>query len=167
MYKNPWITVREDEIVRPDGSDGIYGVVSLHPSVIIIALDENNNVLLVNQYRYTLKRESIELPAGGSDGQDPLEAAKRELWEETGFIASSWKQIGDLDVHNGVCDQKMCIFLATELTQTGHHEKEDDGITDVMQVPYSDVMTMVKQGKIRDTEVLSALLLAQPYVTKT
>ena len=82
VYENRWIEVREDEVTGPDG-DGIYGVVRMQqPAVFIIALDENERVCLVELERYTTGR-SLEVPAGGTDGEDPLVAAQRELREET------------------------------------------------------------------------------------
>ena len=95
VYENAWIRVREDEVTRPDGGRGIYGVVeTTAPSVFIVALTAAEEVLLVGLERYTTGRPSLEIPAGNSEGDDPLVAARRELREETGRVAGSWELVG-------------------------------------------------------------------------
>src|SRR5919202_220308 len=89
IYENPWIRVREDRVIRPDGSPGIYGVVHFKNRAIgILPVDEDGAIWLVGQYRSTLDRDSWEIPEGGApEGEPPIEAARRELREETGLIA--------------------------------------------------------------------------------
>jgi hypothetical protein len=94
-YENPWIRVFHDEVLRPDGRPGIYGVVHYHNrAVAVVALDTADRVLLVGQYRYTLDLYSWEVPEGGAaEGEDVLAAARRELREETGYTADRWEEI--------------------------------------------------------------------------
>src|SRR6476619_2150528 len=88
VYENRWIRVREDDVTRPDGGEGIYGVVEVrHPAVFVVPVTGAGEVLLVRIHRYATGRESLEIPAGGTDGEDPLVAARRELQEETGHVA--------------------------------------------------------------------------------
>ena len=90
MYANQWIRVREDEVLRPDGTEGIYGVVEVRqPAVFVVAVTEDDRVLLVTLHRYTTGTISVEVPAGGSDGEDLEVAARRELLEETGLSAGT------------------------------------------------------------------------------
>jgi len=102
-YENPWIVVREDEVVRPDGSEGVYGVVELRrPAVFVVAVTDADEVVLVTVDRHTVG-PSVEVPAGGTDGEDPIVAARRELAEETGLEAGTWRQVGTMMALNGIC----------------------------------------------------------------
>ncbi|HEY4190883.1 MAG TPA: NUDIX hydrolase [Candidatus Limnocylindrales bacterium] len=116
-YANPWIEVFHDEVDRPDGSDGIYGVVHFTTAAVgVVAVDADERVLLVGQHRYPLDEYSWEIPEGGADLHEPLvEGARRELREETGFEAAAWRQLCRMTVSNSVTDQRGAIFLATGL----------------------------------------------------
>src|SRR5947209_4353356 len=104
VYQNPWIVVYEDQVRRPDGHPGIYGVVHYqNRAVAVVAVDDQDRVLLVGQYRYPLDLYSWEIPEGGAGpGEDTLEAARRELREETGFSASHWQEILRAHLSNSV-----------------------------------------------------------------
>ena len=93
VYTNAWLRLREDTVIRPDGQPGIYGVVEMNPSVGVVAVNDVDEIALVTQWRYTLGRISVEIPTGGSEASDPsmLAAAQRELREETGLSARSWR----------------------------------------------------------------------------
>ena len=101
-YENPWIKLKEDKVITPAGTEGIYGVVSFKNKAIgIVPVDENGNVYLVGQWRYPLEAYSWEIPEGGGpEGEKPLETAKRELKEETGLMASKWTLLGKLHTSN-------------------------------------------------------------------
>jgi 8-oxo-dGDP phosphatase len=160
VYENQWIRVREDQVVRPDGTDGLYGVVELRqPAVFVVALTEADEVVLITVDRHTTGR-SVEVPAGGTDGEDPLLAAQRELLEETGYSASYWSLVGSMQALNGVCEAPEHVFVARGLTlsdATGHHE---EGISDVRRVPFGEVLAMVSSGEITDGETVAALMYA-------
>lgn len=159
-YQNPWIRVVEDEVVRPDGGEGIYGVVEVrNPAVWAVALTEADEVLMVTVQRYTVG-ESLEIPAGGSDGQDPQVAAARELVEETGYAAAQWQQIGFFNSLNGVCRAPGYVFLARDLTPVASNAMREEGITEVRRVPWSELGGMIAAGAFTDAETLCALTYA-------
>jgi 8-oxo-dGTP pyrophosphatase MutT (NUDIX family) len=160
VHTNPFYQIREDTVIKPNGLQGFYNVVEKRDAVFIVALDEEQNVYFVELYRYTNDNMSIEIPAGGSDGQDPLVAAKRELQEETGLIAKSWKSLGFVHSTNGFVSGKNHVFLAQDLTQANAHGQEEEGITKVFKVPFAEVLRMIKDGKITDSETITPLMLA-------
>ena len=162
VYENPWISVREDEVVRPDGGDGIYGVVEVrHPAVFVVPVTEADEVVLVRMYRYTTGQESIEIPAGGTEGDSPLDAARRELREETGLEADSWDDLGEVWSLNGVAHAPGRIYLARRLRRSdAASAMDEEGITEVLTLPWHEVMGMVGRGDISDGETLAPLLRA-------
>src|SRR5215218_5822835 len=106
-YANPWITVWHDDVDRPDGSPGIYGVVHFaNLAAGVVVLDEADQVLLVGQHRYTLDAWSWEIPEGGVPaGEDPLAGARRELLEETGIQAANWSELARVHLSNSITDE--------------------------------------------------------------
>ncbi len=169
VYENAWITVHEDEVTRPDGSDGIYGVVEVRrPAVFVVALTDTDEIVLVTVDRHTVGL-SLEVPAGGTDGEDPLLAAQRELLEETGLTASTWRLIGGMTALNGICRAPEHVFLATGLSDplgpgpasaSGTRSQDEEGIAEVRTVPLAEVLDLVRDGSITDSETLAALLHA-------
>ncbi len=161
VYENPWIRVREDAVIRPDGQEGIYGVVDTQsPSVFVVPLTARDEVVMVTQERYTTGSRSLEIPAGGADGDEPLVAAQRELREETGLVAGSWRQLGRLDAMNGICSERQFVFLATDLTQRGGDKQAEDGITGVRTIPFDELIPMIGRGEVDDSQTISSLMLA-------
>jgi ADP-ribose pyrophosphatase len=161
VYDNLWIRVREDQVVRPDGAPGIYGVVHFKHVAIGVLPVEDGHVYLVGQYRYTLSRYSWEIPEGGCPAdEDPLSAAKRELAEETGLRAVRWQKMGTAHLSNSVSDELAIWFLATELTQ-GEHEPEGTERLRVRRVSLGDAWQMVLRGEITDAISVMALMQHQ------
>jgi 8-oxo-dGTP pyrophosphatase MutT (NUDIX family) len=161
VYSNPWIEVTEHDVVRPDGSDGIYGVVAIRqPGVFVVAVNEADEVAVVTLDRYTTG-PSVEVPAGGTDGEDPLTAARRELLEETGLQAEHWTRIGGMQALNGVCRAPEIVYLATGLSQAPHDaDLAAEGISEVRFVPFTELLAMVGAGEVVDGETIAALMLA-------
>lgn len=160
VHKNPWYAVRKDKVIRPDGKKGEYNVVEFPPSVFIVAINEKKEVLLVQLFRYTTSRVSIEIPAGNTEGQRPLFAAKRELLEETGYKAKQWKQVGKFQAANGILNTESYVYLAQDLTSTEENSKLEEGITKVFTLPFEEVLNMVQQGKFTDGQSMIALFYA-------
>ncbi|WP_225752958.1 NUDIX hydrolase [Actinotalea sp. Marseille-Q4924] len=164
VYENPWVVVREDAVRRPDGGNGIYGVLQVRqPSVFVVPMTDDDEVVLVEVPRYTTGSLSLEVPAGGSDGEDLLHAAQRELLEETGLEADSWQQVGSMMALNGICHAPEHVFLARGVRRSAAADDDaraEEGIATVRRVPWGDVLDLVRDGTITDGESVAALLYA-------
>jgi 8-oxo-dGTP pyrophosphatase MutT (NUDIX family) len=160
VYENPWTTVWHDEVTRPDGSDGIYGVVHFaHSAVGVVALDDQDRIVLVGQHRYTLDAYSWEIPEGGvPDGETPLDGAKRELHEETGVQAASWQELARLTLSNSVTDECGVLYLATGLTVGGNHPDPTEAL-ELQWVSLSHAAEMIRDGRITDALSVAAIAL--------
>lgn len=160
-YENPWIKVREDAVLKPNGEPGIYGVVEFKNTAMgILALNERKEIVLVGQFRYPLNEYSWEIPEGGCPaGEQPLAAAKRELLEETGFKAKKWKKLFDMTLSNSSTNERATVFLATELTQH-NATPEDTEVLKLKTVKLTKAVDMVLSGEITDGISVAALLYA-------
>ena len=160
-YENPWIRVVEDQVIHPDGTQGMYGVVELrHPAVFVVAVNDQDEVLLETVDRHTVGL-SREIPAGGSDGEDLLAAAKRELYEETGYVGEHWKAIGSMWALNGVCRAPEHVFLAQGLSRAADGaDAHAEGISEVSWVAWPDLLGMIAAGTITDGETLASFMYA-------
>ncbi len=157
-YDNPWITVWHDEVTRPDGADGIYGVVHFENLAVgVLVFDGEDRTLLVAQHRYALDEVSWEIPEGGVPaGESALDGAQRELREETGLTATTWVELGRLALSNSVTDERAVLFLATGLTQ-GDAEPEATESLELRWLPFSEALAMTLDGRISD--VLSVVAI--------
>lgn len=166
VHKNPWYEVRRESIVRPTGEDGEFFVVHKGPLVFVVAMTEDEKIVLIKLYRYTTKVESIEVVAGATDGEDSQLAAERELREETGYTAKTWHKLGRVQSENGITDRFADVFLATELTLTDNHEKEEEGITDILEKSIEEVKQMLTDGSITDMGTIGSLFLAVNFLER-
>ena len=159
VYTNAWLRLREDTVIRPDGQPGIYGVVEMNPSVGVVAVNDVNEIALVTQWRYTLGRISVEIPTGGSEASDPsmLAAAQRELREETGLSARSWRELGSVDNSNGVTNDVAHIFLATGL-QAGAAAPDPAEQVVLSWLPFDRAVEHVLNGSITESVSVAAIL---------
>ena len=158
VYDNSWISVREDQVIRPDGEPGIYGVIHYKNIAVGVLPVEDDHVYLVGQYRYPLGRYSWEIPEGGCpEGEEPLRAAQRELREETGLEAGRWRRLGDAYLSNSVADEYAVWFLATELVP-GEQRLEGTEAINIRRLPLREALEMALNGQITDALSLVAIL---------
>jgi 8-oxo-dGTP pyrophosphatase MutT (NUDIX family) len=157
-YENPWITVWHDEVTRPDGNPGIYGVVHFaNVAVGVVAIDDDDRVVLVGQHRYPLDHDSWEIPEGGVPAdEDPLVGGQRELREETGLTATTWRELCRLELSNSVSDETAVLFVATGLTH-GESDPEPTESLQVRWVPFEEALAMTLDGRIVDALSVAAI----------
>lgn len=149
VHKNPWYSIREDDVILPNGKKGKYFVLSDVNSVAIIAEDKDKKIYLVGQSRYpTGNNYSWEIITGGYRGKEkPLDAAKRELKEEAGIKANKWTSLGYCYPINGYSPEKTSIYLAQNLIKTNANYDESEDIT-VTRKSLKEILKMIKNNKI-------------------
>ena len=157
IYRNPWMRLREDEILRSNGEKGIYGVVEKHDSAIILPI-EQGRIWLVEQFRYTIQERALELPQGGWEMEvdHPEELARGELKEELGLEAAQMTCLGSLWIAYGFTRQKQYVFLATGLTQTERNPDPEEHDLTVHCLPVEEFEEKMLSGVIRDNCTVSA-----------
>mgnify|MGYP001549812674 CR=1 FL=1 len=168
VYENPWITVSEFDVLQPDGSPGLYGV--MEPKFLavgVVPLFENGDTLLVGQHRFALDAFSWECPeGGGTKDADPLDTARRELAEETGWRASHYRQICSFDVSNSVTSERAVGFLATGLEPGSPDREGSEADMEVRRMPFHQAYEMAMSGTIRDGFSI-ILLSAAAHLART
>lgn len=151
-------TVREGELTYQ------RDVVHHHGSAVILPLFDDGTVALVRQYRHPAVRYLLEAPAGTLDeGERPEDGAARELQEELGLIAGRLEKLSEFFVSPGFCEEKMWVFLATELTE-GQPNPEEDEVLEVVRLPIDEALEMISSSEIQDAKTIIALMLAAPRV---
>jgi ADP-ribose pyrophosphatase len=167
VYRNYWMRVREDDILRSNGEKGIYGVVEKHDAAIILPID-NGRVWLVEQYRYTIQERALELPQGGWEEEvdNPEDLARGELREELGLGAAKMTYLGFVWLAYGFLKQKQHVFLATGLTASEKAPDAEEHDLVVRTVPVAEFQQMMLDGTIRDGCTISAWGLYQLWKAK-
>jgi len=157
VYRNRWMRVREDEILRSNGQRGIYGVVEKDDCATILPLDQGR-VWLVEQFRYAIQERALELPQGGWEMEvdDPEELARGELREEIGMNAAQMIPLGTTWIAYGYARQLQHVYLATGLTPTERDPDAEEHDMVVRTVPVADFEQMMLTGVIRDTCTIAA-----------
>jgi 8-oxo-dGTP pyrophosphatase MutT (NUDIX family) len=167
VYRNHWMRLREDEILRSNGQKGIYGVVEKPDCAIILPVDQGR-VWLIEQFRYTIQERALELPQGGweMEVENPEELARGELKEETGLEAAEMIRLGTLWIAYGYARQKQHVFLATGLTETGKTPDAEEHDLVVRSASIEEFEEMMRDGEIRDGCTVSAWGLYQLWKAK-
>ena len=152
VYKNPWITLREDDVITPSGNKGIYGVVDCKIATGVVALTKESNIVLVGQYRYTMHEYSWEIIEGGTEaGEDPKEAAKRELQEEAGYLSKDFIELGpEIHLSNSHSSERGLLYLAKDL-ETVPSAPEETEVLVIKEVPFKDAIALIENGEIKDS----------------
>jgi 8-oxo-dGTP pyrophosphatase MutT (NUDIX family) len=160
VYRNHWMRVHEDEILRSNGVAGIYGVVEKDDAAIIVPIDRGR-IWLVEQFRYTIQERALELPQGGweMEIESPEALARGELKEETGLEAAEMTRLGELWVSYGFAKQRQHVFLATGLTESAKNPDAEEHDMTVCSVSVAEFEEMMMGGVIRDNCTLSAWAL--------
>ena len=163
VYNGKVIDVKRDNILVSNGHKSVREVVEHSGGVVILAIHDDK-ILLVKQYRYPLKETAIELPAGKLEkGEDPDFASKRELKEETGYIAKKWTKLGYIFTSPGFCDEKLHLYLAQDLEYIKQTPDEDE-ILEAYEEPVNKVLEMIDNGIINDSKTICAIMRARSYL---
>ncbi|MDX1941874.1 MAG: NUDIX hydrolase [Saprospiraceae bacterium] len=159
IYENRWLRITHREVINPSGNPGIYGVVHFKNTAIgVVPLDEALNTWLVGQFRYALNKYTWEIPEGGAPlDTSPLEAAQRELLEETGITAQRWTKILDVHTSNSVTDEYGMAFVAQDLS-FGEAMPEETEQLQVRKLPFAEALEMVMNGEITDSLSMVAIM---------
>ena len=161
VYVNPWIRVREDEVTRPDGAPGIYGVVELRSTALgVVPVFPDATTVLVGQHRYPLGEWSWEIPEGGGAlDREPQAEIARELREETGLTARRWTALGPVTTSNSVTDERGLLWLGEDLME-GTADPEPTEVLVPWRLPLADAVAMALDGRIPDAMSVVGLLRA-------
>jgi 8-oxo-dGTP pyrophosphatase MutT (NUDIX family) len=161
-YENPWMRVREFDVARPDGAPGFYGVMEPRfRAVGVCPVFENGDTVLVGQHRFALDAFSWELPEGGGPKDaDPLETAKRELAEETGYTAAHFRHLTSLDMSNSITNERADGYLAWGLTPGATAREGSEADMEMKRLPLQSALAMAMSGEIRDAFTVVMLAAA-------
>lgn len=161
VFNGSLLHVYSDQVKLKNGKSATREYIKHKGAVCIVPVDDEGNVYIEHQFRYPFHKTIIELPAGKLDSfeEDHLEAAKRELLEETGLTASSWSLLGEYTPSPAYTDEVIYIYIAKGLTQ-GKQDLDEDEFLEVEKIPFKQLLEMVKTGVIKDGKTQVAVCLA-------
>jgi len=166
IYQGRAIRFRVDTVRMRDGRETTREIVEHSEVIVIVAIDEKDNILLVRQYRSPVEKELLEIPAGGIDkGEKPEEAVRREMQEETGFSPQKLVRLGGFYSAPGFCTEYLHVFLATDLVPGRLHAEDTDEIS-LERVPVKDIPAMLTSGKFEDAKSIAGLYMYLEYKKK-
>lgn len=167
IFNGVAIHLFRDEILLPDGTKGVREIIRHPGAVCVLPVFDNGDVVFVNQFRYAFNKVTLEAPAGKLEkGEDPYEAALRELSEETGLQAAKLTHIGDMYTTPALIDEVIHLYIAEDLRQGEQHLDEDEFIN-TLTMPLDKAIEMVMNGEIKDSKTQTVLLKAEKYINKS
>lgn len=160
IYRDPWIAVQVDDVIRPDGKPGIHSIIHLKPGVCVLAMDADRNVYLTEEFHYGVGRVTLEGVSGGCESDEvPIDTARRELREELGIVATRWSDLGAIDPFTANVVSPTRLYLAEELTfvETAHEGTE---LIRCVKLPLAEAMRRLDAGEITHSPTCVLLLKA-------
>lgn len=166
IFRGKIVHLVRDTVVLPDGKEATREIVHHPGAVAVVAVTSDRRVLLVTQYRYAFARNLTEIPAGKLEiGEDPFEAVKRELREETGAVASVWHELGSFFATPAVFDEHIHLYYATGLT-FGDNDLDEDEFLSVSSVDLDEAAQMAARGDFPDGKTQAGILRAQYLISR-
>ena len=163
IYDGRAVKLRVDTVKMPSGRETTREIVEHSDCVAIIAIDADDNVLLVSQFRKPVERELLEIPAGGIEtGEDPVTTVRRELAEETGYLPQKVERLGGFYSTPGYCTEYLHLYLATDLTPSQLQAEDTENIR-LIQVPLGQISSLITSGSICDAKSIAGLLAFLEY----
>lgn len=164
VYENPWLSVREDQVIRPGGKQGYFGIIEMKAGATVLALTPENEVYLVSEYKYGIERDSIELMSGALERDEtPLGAARRELKEELGLEADEWIDLGVVDPFTTAVRSPNYMFLAKGVHE-GDQKPDEGEVLEILKTPFAEVIDMVMRSEITHSASCVLILKADRYL---
>jgi len=165
IYDGRVIKLRVDTVRMPGGRETRREIVEHRDCVAIIAIDTDDNVLLVKQFRKPVEKELLEIPAGGIDpGEDPVTTVRREMQEETGYLPRKVERLGGFYSAPGFSTEYLYLYLATDLAPSQLYAEDTESIK-LVRVPISQIPALIASGKICDAKSIAGLLIYSPLLT--
>lgn len=167
IFTGKVFNIQVDKIIYESGNPGVREIVRHPGGAVVIAVTNENKIILVKQYRYPLEKIIYELPAGKLDkNEDPLDCAMRELIEETGYIASKMEKLGFIYSSPGFCDEILHIFLARDLTAGKHKREEGEIGMEVLEFELEKIEEMIITGEICDAKTICGIYYYKNLIKK-
>ena len=165
IYSNPWIRVREDHVIRPNGTPGMFGVVEVKPGASVLAMEEDGHVYLIKEFKYGVGRHSVEVMSGGiEDGETPRDAARRELREELGLSAREYIDLGMIDPFTTAARSPNYLFLARGLERCAADPDEGEFL-EILKLPFPRAVEMALSSEITHAASCAVILKAQLWLS--
>ena len=160
IYRNPWMSVHQDDVLAPDGASKLFGIIELGGGVAVLPMEEDGRVLLAREFKYAQEAYTTEVFCGAIDaGETPLAAARRELAEESGIAASEWIAMGQVQPYTTIIKSRGHLFIARGLSRHPNPPKGDDDV-EVVESNLDEAYAMVRSGQIIHAPSCLLILLA-------